>query len=215
MEGDKIAFIKEGFNFIFKKWSSFRIALDHNPRVLTLYADDEQKVLEIDEMINLVYEDIVKEIIKEKGSNIAVVNIGDILFCFIEEYFRIELQDGSEEQVAKCLCMLYSEIEGNKFDYLERLRTNDKNINYSNYNISFPIKPEEKIKVLEKDMNKMNIDDSDEEYEDGEGDEDDDDMECEDNQNTNNSTTTNNNITANNNQPDDDGFKVVKKGKKY
>ena len=148
VDGDtcnKLNFIKEGFNFIFKKWSSFRMALDQNPKVLTQYVDDEQTVLEIAQMMGYVYEDIYKELKKENASKIAQVNIADILACFIEEFFGIELQDGSEEQVSKCLCLLYKEIETNKTDYLERLRMNDKTINYGNYNISFPIKPQEKI----------------------------------------------------------------------
>lgn len=222
VDGDtcnKLNFIKEGFNFIFKKWSSFRMALDQNPKVLTQYVDDEQTVLEIAQMMGYVFEDIYKELKKENASKIAQVNIADILACFIEEFFGIELQDGSEEQVSKCLCLLYKEIETNKTDYLERLRMNDKTINYGNYNISFPIKPQEKIKVIAKELEDMEIDDEDEES--------DNEMNCVDEEEENGESqqtgTSQNNIQNNQNsqnknnqnEPDDDGFIVVKKGKKY
>ena len=201
---------KEGFTFILKKWSSFRIALDHNPRVLTQYADEAETVLEIDQMMGFVYDDICKELCKENGSRIAMTNITEILFSFIEEFFCIELQDSSEEQVAKCLCMLFKEIQADKYDYLERLRNNDKTINYGNYNISFPIKPEEKIKVIASEMEDMDIDDGDDsDDEDGSDEE-------EGKENTQNSQNNILNNTQNKtNEPDDEGFIVVKKGKKY
>jgi ABC-type antimicrobial peptide transport system permease subunit len=221
VEGDnKLNLIKEGFNLIFKKWSSFRMALDHNPRVLTQYADDEQTVLEIAQMMGFVYEDIYKELKKENGSKIAQVNIADILACFIDEFFGIDLQDGSEEQVSKCLCLLYKEIESNKKDYLERLRINDKTINYGNYNISFPIKPEEKIKVIASELEDMDIDDGDSDDMDC-IDEEEEGVESQNTQNTQNNTQNNiqNNQSSQNknnqNEPDEEGFVVVKKGKKY
>jgi hypothetical protein len=201
----KIKLIKEGFNYIFKKWTSFRIALDQNPRVLTIYVeDDDEKTLEVEEMINLVYNDCAIEIEKDKGGRIAQTKVAEILHTFVDEYLGIELQDGSDEQVGKCMCMLFMEIVSNKLDYLTRLRSNDKNYNYSNYHISFPIKPEEKSKVAKLIEDNESDDDLDEvdELEDEQ-------MQVDDESNTN---VNNNNNT---NQPDDDGFIVVKKGKKF
>jgi hypothetical protein len=164
----------EGSILIFKKWASFRMALDNNPEVLTQFSDDEDKQLEINEMLNCLFNDILQEMEKESGP-VLEQNVADLIFCFVQEFFDVDLEDDSERQIAKNLIKLYNEIfKENKTEFIDRLRTIDKTFNYSNYSIAFPIIVQEK--VLVKDFeNKMKID----------------------------------------KEEDDEGFVVVKKGKKY
>ena len=227
---------KEAFLLILKKWTSFRLALDHNPKVLAQFTDEEETTLEVDAMIDILFDDISKEFKKNaKVTKFAIENVGEMLFSFIEDFFRVELQDGSEEQVATSLLKAYNELAEGKKDFLERLRSNaTRDSNANNFNISFPISAEDKIKPVIKNMNqKMNIDsdemDVDEEEED-EDEEEDKDQDEDRNQNTNKNTNQNENILNRNVKPnsnatknnsekgvdaDEEGFVVVKKGKKY
>lgn len=59
---DKLKIFKEGIILIFKKWSSFRLALDNCPEVLDEYDDDGQ--LEINSMLEALMNDIMGEIVK-------------------------------------------------------------------------------------------------------------------------------------------------------
>lgn len=58
---NKLKSFKDGINFIFKKWSGFRLALDHNPRVLEEFNEDNE--LEINEMLEILNDDIITEIV--------------------------------------------------------------------------------------------------------------------------------------------------------
>jgi hypothetical protein len=176
----------EGALLILKKWSSFRMALDNSPEVLHNYADDNNTQLEINEMLNVLFNDIMQEIEKESGS-VLEMNIGDFIFCFFQEFFDVDLEDESERAVAKNMIRLYSELKNGKLDYLERLRQVDKTFNYSHYYIQFPIIIEEK-KLIEDFQNQMAIE------------------EGEVNKNSNNNKQ---------DEMDDEGFIVVKKKKKY
>jgi len=178
----------EGATLIFKKWSSFRMALDNTPDVLKNYTDETNTQLEINEMLNVLFSDIMEESHKESGS-ILETNITDLIFCFFQEYLDIDLEDDSERYVAKNLIKLYDELKCLKLDYLERLRQVDKTFNYSTYYIQFPIVIDD-TKLIKDFENQMEIDESTE--------------------------TRNNNVNKNKQvEMDDEGFVIVKKNKKY
>ena len=178
----------EGGTLIFKKWSSFRMALDNTPEVLKNYTDESNTQLEINEMLNVLFYDILEEGRKESGS-VLETNIADLIFCFFQEFLDIDLEDDSERYVAKNLIKLQEELKSLKLDYLERLRQVDKTFDYSTYYIQFPIVIDDKnlIKDFE---NQMEIDES--------------------------PKTQNNNGNKNKQvEMDDEGFVIVKKNKKY
>lgn len=181
------SFFIEGANLIFKKWSSFRMALDNSPQVLQNFSDDSNTQLEINEMINILFNDIMQEIEKESGS-VLEMNLGDLIFCFFQEFFDVDLEDESESTVARNLIKLYEEIKSGKLDYLERLRKIDKTYNYSHYYIEFPIVIEEK-KLIEDFQNQMAIDV--------------------------NEDVKKSNVNSKQEEMDDEGFVIVKKKKKY
>jgi hypothetical protein len=178
----------EGATLIFKKWSSFRMALDNTPEVLKNYTDENNTQLEINEMLNVLFGDIMIEIEKESGS-VLETNIADLIFCFFQEFFDVDLEDDSERFVAKNLIKLYGELKSNKLEYLERLRQVDKTFNYSTYYIKFPIVIEE-TKLIKDFENQMAIDEV---------------------ENTQNNKVNNNKKE----EMDDEGFVIVKKKKKY
>lgn len=184
---------KEVFILIFKKWTSFRLALDHNPKILIEYVDDEETQLEIEAMMEILFDDIYKELNNNYlYTKIVVQNLSEILLNFIEDFFRVDMQDGSEEHVSKSLLKAFNELKNGKSEYLIRLREIDQKAN-NKYNISFPITSEDK---MVKKIKRINISDSEDES-DSQGDEEEDQCQPTDV------------------QPDDDGFVVVKKGKKY
>jgi hypothetical protein len=148
MENQGYILFTEGFILIFKKWASFRTALDNSPEILTEYGDNDE--LEINSMLNLLISDVFNEISMSSGS-VLEQNISDMLFSFYQEFFDIDLDDESEKFVAKSLIRLYEDINTNKLEYLEKLKTIDKTFNYKFYSIEFPInmnKLQEKIPDL-------------------------------------------------------------------
>jgi hypothetical protein len=148
----------EGATLIFKKWSSFRMALDNSPEVLKNYIDENNTQLEINEMINVLFCDMIQEIEKESGS-ILEMNVADLIFCFFQEFFDVDLEDESERSVAKNLIKLFIDLKNGNFEYLERLRQVDKTFNYSHYYIQFPIVIEEK-RLIQDFESQMVIDES-------------------------------------------------------
>jgi len=238
----KFSLFKEGFILILKKWSSFRMAIDHNPQILTQFADEEKKVLEVNHMLDLLVEDVYNEI-RSKTPNRSINSVADILFGFMQDFFDVDLMDESEKDVAIGFARLYEDIEKgnnfnnegnfiNSFSYLEKLKNIDKKFDYSKYSLDFPIVLNEKFlskEFISKIKARYNSDDEDEEE--GESEEDGDKMEVDsevNNENNNNvlelseknsNLNSNNFYNSSNNkteaEPDDDGFIVVKKGKKY
>jgi hypothetical protein len=198
---NKISFFIEGATLIFKKWSSFRTSLDHNPQVLSEYANEENTDLEINQMLNMLFDDILKEMNKETGC-VLENNIADMLFYFIEEFFEIEIGDQDEFFVAKSLIKLYNEIVAGKNEYLEKLKSIDSKFNYSIYSIEFPINMnkvlakefEEKIDLKDNEMDVSPDNLINEGMEQSKPD---------------------NNKASKFSEPDDEGFVTVKKGKKF
>lgn len=195
---------KEGCILILQKWSSFRITLDNNPQILTYLNDDN--VLEINEMLEILYDDMLDTISKHKPSiNTLVTKVADCLFGFIQDYFQVDLDDDSDTEVANMLIRLYSELIQNKDTYLTQLREKSKTIK-SIYSIYFPIRGDQKV-VFEKAKDSEEDDDEDE-YE-----------ECDDEGNEDNKDDTKTKAEINKKDVvmkdiDNDGFVEVKKKKK-
>lgn len=189
---------KEGFVLILQKWSSFRIALDNNPQVLTYINDDNS--LEINKMLGMLYDDVLGTIEKNKGSiSTLVAKVGDCLFGFIQDYFQVDLDDDSDAEVANMLIQLYSELIQNKTTCLSQLKEKSK-IGKTTYSIYFPIRGDQKVVFEAKDS-----DDEEDEFE-----------ECDDDENDiNKSNEAKKDVEMKiDNNNDNDGFVEIKKKKK-
>ncbi len=206
---DKFEKFKQGCYLIFKKWQAFRIALDNNPDLLTVYADEERTELEIYSTLRVLLSDIDDEINKIKSK--AVINmIGEMLYDFIQAYFQIEIEDKSEFHVARDIYELHGDVfkEG-KFVFLEKLKLADKELK-SSFSIDFPItKKSVQTKLLEAKMQKMDLDDEDGSDTGSE--------EKEENVSSSNANIMSDNNTGNTNNKgcvlDADGFMEIKKSK--
>lgn len=195
---DKFEKFKQGSFLIFKKWQAFRLALDNNPDLLTIYADEERTELEIYSTLRVLLSDIDDEI--NKINSKAVINmIAEMLYDFIQAYFQIEMEDKSEFFISRDIYELHGDIfkEG-KYIFFEKLKQADKEYK-SNFSIDFPItKRSVQTKLLEAKIDKMDIDDDDEGTE------------------SENEEKEEKDVNGDNNKefvPDSDGFVEVKKSK--
>lgn len=183
---------KQGCVFIFKKWSAFRLALDNNPRILTYYNEDKS-VLEINEMLQTLYEELYSTLNSGSLGGESLINeLSDILYGFMSDYFNIALEDQSDIDISEILVKLYNELK-NGTDVLFNKLQNNKN-NMIKYNIEFPILGNQTV-IFEKTNSPEDEEEEDE----------DDNMDV-DNNNTNNNKG---------NNEDEDGFIEVKKGKGF
>ena len=139
---------KEGCISVFKRWNAFRIALDNNPQILTYYNEDES-VLEINEYLEMLYDDILFTIEKYRNNCNLIKEISDCLYSFISDYFQIDLEDQSDEEISKILINLFNELIDGKNNLYNELKMNENN-NLNHYNISFPIIGKQKI-IFEKE----------------------------------------------------------------
>ena len=139
---------KEGCISVFKRWNAFRIALDNNPQILTYYNEDES-VLEINEYLEMLYDDILFTIEKYRNNCNLIKEISDCLYSFISDYFQIDLEDQSDEEISKILINLFNELIDGKNNLYNELKMKEKN-NLNHYNISFPIIGKQKI-IFEKE----------------------------------------------------------------
>ena len=139
---------KEGCISIFKRWNAFRLALDNNPQILTYYNEDES-VLEINEYLEMLYDDILFTIEKYRNNCNLIKEISDCLYSFISDYFQIDLEDQSDEEISKILINLFNELIDGKNNLYNELKMKEKN-NLNHYNISFPIIGKQKI-IFEKE----------------------------------------------------------------
>ena len=154
----------QGCVSIFKKWAAFRMALDENPKVLTYYNED-QTVLEINEMLETLYDELYSILSSNKYSGSSLENeLADCLAGFIEDYFQVVLADESDIEIARVLIRLYSELVNGKEDELNHLKENESK-NIVKYSIEFPILGNQKI-IFEKEDD----DEEDEEEEDSKSD---------------------------------------------
>ena len=179
---------KQGCISIFKRWTAFRLALDNNPQILTYYNED-QTVLEINEYLEMLYDDILTTIIKNNNRSNLIEEVSDCLFTFMSDYFQIDLEDQSDSEIANILINLFNELKNGKDTLLNNLK-NKENKSNMKYNVDFPILGNQKV-IFEKE--EEDIEESFEEEEEKNNERNNNKMETED--------------------VDEDGFTVVKKGK--
>ena len=179
---------KQGCISIFKRWTAFRLALDNNPQILTYYNED-QTVLEINEYLEMLYDDILTTIIKNNNRSNLIEEVSDCLFTFMSDYFQIDLEDQSDSEIANILINLFNELKNGKDILLNNLK-NKENKSNMKYNVDFPILGNQKV-IFEKE--EEDIEESFEEEEEKNNERNNNKMETED--------------------VDEDGFTVVKKGK--
>lgn len=156
---EKFDKFKKGSFLIFRKWAAFRMALDNNPELLTVYYDDEKTELEVYYMLRVLLSEVDDEI--STGNSKIVTNfVAEILFDFIQEYFHLEIEDNSEKLVARDLVILHCQIfKDDKDELYENLKKEDK-IFKGNYSVDFPITKKSVMnKILTDKMEKMEIDD--------------------------------------------------------
>ena len=201
---EKFDLFKKGSFLILKQWPAFRMALDHNPELLIVYADEEKKELEIYYFLRCVLSDIDDEIVKKNHSMIVANIIGGILLDFIINYFNIDVEDNSEKLIASDILKLHSQIfREDKLTYYNELEKS-ASLFKGEFSIEFPITKNsvEKKILLNKDK-KVEDEESGEESEDEE-------MEEEKKDDKKEEKIINKNLS----QPDDDGFSQVLKSKK-
>jgi len=179
---------KQGCISIFKRWTAFRLALDNNPQILTYYNED-QTVLEINEYLEMLYDDILTTIIKNNNRSNLIEEVSDCLFTFMSDYFQIDLEDQSDSEIANILINLFNELKNGKDTLLNNLK-NKENKSNMKYNVDFPILGNQKV-IFEKE--EEDIEESFEEEE-------------EKNKERNNNKMDTDDV-------DEDGFTVIKKGK--
>jgi hypothetical protein len=206
------AYFREGCINVFKKWSAFRLALDNNPQVLTYYNED-QSILEINEYLEMLYDDILNSIYNDKTNNKECIQdeIADCLYTFIGDYFNAELDDQSDIEISKILYKLFLELKDGKIEYLEKLK---KDKNKIKYNIEFPITGNQKI-IMEKYEEEKEEDEEEEENENNNENVKEDIKENIEKNDKENNLNNKNNKKDNKMEIDDEGFIIVKKkGKK-
>ena len=206
------SYFREGCINIFKKWSAFRLALDNNPQVLTYYNED-QSILEINEYLEMLYDDILNSIYNDKTNNKECIQdeIADCLYTFIGDYFNAELDDQSDIEISKILYKLFLELKDGKIEYLEKLK---KDKNKIKYNIEFPITGNQKI-IMEKYEEEKEEDEEEEENENNNENVKEDIKENIEKNDKENNLNNKNNKKDNKMEIDDEGFIIVKKkGKK-
>ena len=179
---------KQGCISIFKRWTAFRLALDNNPQILTYYNED-QTVLEINEYLEMLYDDILTTIIKNNNRSNLIDEVSDCLFTFMSDYFQVDLEDQSDSEIANILINLFNELKNGKDILLNNLK-NKENKSNMKYNVDFPILGNQKV-IFEKE--EEDIEESFEEEEEKNNERNNNKMETED--------------------VDEDGFTIVKKGK--
>ena len=195
---------KTGCIAIFKRWTAFRLALDNNPQIL--YNITKNDTIEINDFLEILYDDILTTITNNKfGMKELIQDVAECLNYFIGDYFQIELADNSDFEIAEILIKLYNELKDKKEKMLNDLiaRQNKLCIKYS---IEFPITGKQTPPPKKKD------EDSEDDDEEGEEEED------EKNQKENNNIKKEDKKKEDNkmkiDEPDEDGFVVVRKGKK-
>ena len=195
---------KKGCIAIFRCWTAFRMALDQNPQILKYITNNN--TIEINDFLEILYDDILTTIKNDKsGTKELTDKVADCLNYFIGDYFQIQLADDSDLAVAKDLIKLHDDLKYNKgqlVEYFENKANQDKNI--LKYSVEFPITGKQEIPLKKKEES----DDDDEE-----GEEEEDEKE-EGNKKEDKIEDKKEDDKMKIDEPDDDGFILVKKGKK-
>ena len=202
---------KKGCISIFKCWTAFRMALDQNPQILKYITDNN--TIEINDFLEILYDDIIETIKNNKyGMKELTDNVADCLNYFIGDYFKIQLADDSDLSVAKDLIKLYDDLKygkGQMLDILEAKANKDSNV--TKYSIEFPITGKQVIPIKKKEESD---DDEEEEEEEDEKEEKKEDKKDEKKEDKKDEKKKEDKKDDDKMDIDDEGFMVVKKGKK-
>ena len=190
---------KKGCIAIFRCWTAFRMALDQNPQILKYITNNN--TIEINDFLEILYDDILNTIKNNKsGIKELTDKVADCLNYFIGDYFQIQLADDSDLAVAKDLIKLHDDLKYNKgelVEYFQNKADQDKNI--LKYSVEFPITGKQEIPLKKEESDDEEDEEEDDEEEDKKEDKkenkkEDDKMKID--------------------EPDEEGFILVKKGKK-
>ena len=190
---------KTGCIAIFKRWTAFRIALDQNPQILNYITKDN--TIEINDFLEILYDDILTTITNNKyGMKELIEDVAECLNYFIGDYFKIELADNSDFEIAEILIRLYNELKDKNEKMLNDLIARQNKITQK-YSVEFPITGKQ-IPPPKKKYDESESDDEEEEEEE------------EDEKENNKKEEKKEDDKMKIDEPDDEGFVVVKKGKK-
>ena len=194
---------KTGCIAIFRRWTAFRMALDQNPQILNYITRDN--TIEINDFLEILYDDILTTITNSKyGMKELIQDVADCLNYFIGDYFKIELADNSDIEIAEVLIRLHNELKDGNEKTLNNLIALQNKISQK-YSVEFPITGKQVPPPKKKDES-----DDDEDDEEGEEEED----EKEDKNNNRKESKKKEDDKMKIYEPDEDGFVVVRKGKK-
>ena len=198
---------KTGCIAIFKKWTAFRMALDQNPQILKYIT--ENNTIEINDFLEILYDDILTTITNNKfGMKELIQDVAECLNYFIGDYFKIELEDNSDFEIAEILIKLHNELKDKNEKLLNDLIARKNNIKQK-YFIEFPITGKQEVPEKKKE---------DESEDDEEGEEEEDEKEEDKKKDTKKEDKKEDKKKEDDkmkiDEPDEDGFIVVRKGKK-
>ena len=202
---------KKGCISIFKCWTAFRMALDENPQILKYIT--ENNTIEINDFLEILYDDIINTIATNKSDiNELTDKVADCLNYFIGDYFQIQLDDDSDLSVGKDLIKLYDDLKYGKGQMLNELEAKaNKDANIAKYSIEFPITGKQVVPVKKKEES----DDDDEEDEEEEDEKEEDKKEDnKEEKKDDKKEDIKDDDKMKIDEPDEEGFILVKKGKK-
>ena len=195
---------KTGCIAIFRRWTAFRMALDQNPQILNYITRDN--TIEINDFLEILYDDILTTITNSKyGMKELIQDVADCLNYFIGDYFKIELADNSDIEIAEVLIRLHNELKDGNEKTLNNLIALQNKISQK-YSVEFPITGKQVPPPKKKD-------ESDDDEDDEEGEEEEDEKEDKNNNNRKESKKKEDDKMKID-EPDEDGFVVVRKRKK-
>ena len=194
---------KTGCIAIFRRWTAFRMALDQNPQILNYITKDN--TIEINDFLEILYDDILTTITNSKyGMKELIQDVAECLNYFIGDYFKIELADNSDMEIAEVLIKLHNELKDGNEKLLNNLIALQNKISQK-YSVEFPITGKQVPPPKKKD-------ESDDDEDDEEGEEEEDEKEDKNNNKKENKKKEDDKMKID--EPDKDGFVVVRKGKK-
>ena len=194
---------KTGCIAIFRRWTAFRMALDQNPQILNYITKDN--TIEINDFLEILYDDILTTITNSKyGMKELIQDVAECLNYFIGDYFKIELADNSDMEIAEVLIKLHNELKDGNEKLLNNLIALQNKISQK-YSVEFPITGKQVPPPKKKD-------ESDDDEDDEEGEEEEDEKEDKNNIKRENKKKEDDKMKID--EPDEDGFVVVRKGKK-
>ena len=194
---------KTGCIAIFRRWTAFRMALDQNPQILNYITKDN--TIEINDFLEILYDDILTTITNSKyGMKELIQDVAECLNYFIGDYFKIELADNSDMEIAEVLIKLHNELKDGKEKMLNNLISLQNKISQK-YSVEFPITGKQIPPPKKKDESDDNEDDE-------EGEEEEDEKEGKKENKKENKKKEDDKKKID--EPDEDGFVVVRKGKK-